>query len=184
MLCDKCKKNEATVHIKEFHNGKCTDLHLCNDCAGAAGQDIGGAQEIGFNLAEVLFNVNQIAEKISASDRKKTPAEKKSCPVCSWTADDIRHHDGKVGCPECYKTFQNLIKQAIAQVQRGSLHLGKRPKGAKSDSPAVKRNELNSLKKELQDLITREEYEAAAICRDRINILKAELEIIEDGGEK
>jgi protein arginine kinase activator len=98
------------------------------------------------------------------------------CPVCSWTPEKIRKHDGKVGCPACYQTFDKLIKEAVSQVQRGALHLGKRPHGVKTDSPAVKRNEIDSLKKELQNLIAREEYEAAALCRDRINILKAELE--------
>ena len=91
----------------------------------------------------------------------------------------IRKNDGKVGCPQCYKTFDSLVKQALAQVQRGTLHLGKRPKGTGGDTPAVKRSELDSLKRELQKLISKEEYEAAAICRDRINILKAELDGME-----
>ena len=68
MLCDKCKKNEATVHIKEFHNGKCKDFHLCNECA-SAGETDQTLPGIGFNLAEVLFNVNKIREKVN--HRKK-----------------------------------------------------------------------------------------------------------------
>ena len=28
MLCDKCKKNEATVHIKEIHNGVSKTIKL------------------------------------------------------------------------------------------------------------------------------------------------------------
>lgn len=176
MLCDKCKKNEATVHIKEFHNGKCKDLHLCSECsAGEVDQALPG---FGFNLAEVLFNVNKIAEKINP-EKNTDPEETLVCPVCSWTAEKIRKNDGKVGCPACYQTFDRLIRQAVAQVQRGSLHLGKRPRGVKEDSPAVKRSELELLKKELQNLIAREEYEAAAICRDRINLLKAELDALE-----
>ena len=45
-------------------------------------------------------------------------------------------------------------------------------------SPALKRRELEDLKKELQKLISAEEYEAAAICRDRINMLQQELDNI------
>ena len=33
MLCDICKKNEATIHIKEMHHGKWTSLNLCAECA-------------------------------------------------------------------------------------------------------------------------------------------------------
>ena len=181
MLCDKCKKNEATVHIKEFHNGKCTNFHLCEQCAKESGQDV-NIPGIGFNLAEVLLNVNKLSEDIHAgSDREKNEV---FCPVCHWTTAKIRQNDGKVGCPACYHTFDKLIKEAVSQVQRGSLHLGKRPRNSKHDSPALKRNELESLKKELQELIAREEYEAAAVCRDRINIVKAELSGMESGAEK
>ena len=177
MLCDKCKKNEATVHIREIHNGKQTDIHLCNECAGndGPGATLPG---IGFNLAEVLFNVNKIAEKLSPEQKNDCPQT--TCPRCGWSGEKIRQNDGKCGCPECYHTFDSLVKQALAQVQRGTLHLGKRPKGIKGDTPAIKRNQLSSLKKELQKLISREEYEAAAICRDRISLLKAEIDSMEN----
>ena len=182
MLCDKCKKNEATVHIKEFHNGKCTDIHLCDECAKTDGNapEIPG---IGFNLAEVLFNVGKLANKISGQT-PASPEDKTVCPVCAWTPEKIRQHDGKLGCPACYQTFDKLIKEALSQVQHGTLHLGKHPGRAGNDSPIVKQNELTALKKELQHLIANEEYEAAAICRDRINIIKQELNAINEGGEK
>ena len=173
MLCDKCKKNEATVHIKEFHNNKCTDLHLCQECAGKHGPSelLSG---LGFNLADVLMNVDKIASHLNSANGDKN--EKLICPVCKWSAEKIAQNDGKLGCPECYKTFSSLIKNAIAQVQRGSFHLGKRPHGVEENSPALRRRELDDLKKELQKLISAEEYEAAAVCRDRINILQQELD--------
>ncbi|MBE6356857.1 MAG: hypothetical protein E7058_07055 [Lentisphaerae bacterium] len=182
MLCDKCKKNEATVHIKEFHNGKCTNIHLCNECANSAesSQDIPG---IGFNLAEVIFNVGKLTDKL-AGKNKPAAKDQTVCQVCGWTPEKIRQHDGKLGCPACYQTFDKLIKEAVSQVQHGVLHLGKRPGHTRHDSPAVKRSEIDALKKELQLLIKGEEYEAAAICRDRINALKAELESIEGASDK
>lgn len=175
MLCDKCKKNEATVHIKEFHNNKCTDLHLCNECAGkhAPAELLSG---LGFNLADVLMNVDKIATHLNSANGEKK--ETLICPVCKWSTEKIAKNDGKLGCPECYKTFSGLVKNAIAQVQKGSFHLGKRPRGVEKASPTLKRRELEDLKKELQKLISAEEYEAAAICRDRINMLQQELDNI------
>ena len=38
MLCEKCKKNEANVHISKNINGKTTDLHLCEGCARESGE--------------------------------------------------------------------------------------------------------------------------------------------------
>ena len=177
MLCDKCKKNEATVHIKEFHNNKCTDLHLCQECAGQhAPSDLFSG--LGFNLADVLMNVDKITSQIKSS--KGENKEDVICPVCKWTTEKIAKNDGKLGCPECYKTFSPLIKNAISKVQRGAVHLGKRPRGVIDASPAVKQHELEKLTQELKKLIAAEEYESAAICRDRINLIKQELEKTED----
>ena len=33
MLCQKCKKNEATVYYKENINGHVTEYNLCPECA-------------------------------------------------------------------------------------------------------------------------------------------------------
>lgn len=181
MLCDRCKKNEATVHIKEFHNGKCTNLHLCQECA-AKDESAGSLPGIGFNLAEVLMNVNKLAGKLAGDDRQQPQPPSPVCPACGWDLEKIRKNDGKMGCPECYRTFDPLIKKAISHVQHGSLHLGKRPRGVRAGSPAARRGELEALKKELQTLIAREEYEAAALCRDRINMLRQELDSA-DGSE-
>ena len=37
MLCQKCKKNEATVHYKKVVNGKQTEMYLCPECADGLG---------------------------------------------------------------------------------------------------------------------------------------------------
>ena len=33
MLCEKCNKNPATVHVTKIINNNNTELHLCEDCA-------------------------------------------------------------------------------------------------------------------------------------------------------
>ena len=180
MLCDKCKKNEATVHIKEFHDGKCTTHHLCNECARKE-QPAEGVGNIGFNLAEMLFNVDKFAQSLHAEKEKKHDANQiLPCPKCGWTVDKIRRNDGKTGCPECYKTFNDIIKQAISHFQQGPVHMGKRPGTAEISSPALLQAELETLQKELKVLIAKEEYESAAVCRDRINSLRDSLAEMED----
>ena len=39
MLCQNCKKNEATTHIKRVVNGEATESHLCHSCAQNSGFD-------------------------------------------------------------------------------------------------------------------------------------------------
>ena len=129
----------------------------------------------------MLFNVDKFAQSLHAEkEKKQIDKSLQTCPKCGWTVDKIRKNDGKTGCPECYHTFNDIIKQAISHFQQGPLHIGKRPGAADESSPALLQAELDSLQKELKLLIVKEEYEAAAICRDRINDLKTSLAEVED----
>ncbi len=176
MLCEMCKKNEATVHVKEFRDNEVHFLHLCMECA-AKKEKESGLQALGFNLAEVLFNIGQSIEKAAeAKAEKAKPASSKiTCPSCGWTSSKIQQTGGRLGCGNCYKTFANLIQDALDRVQYGSVHLGKRPCHHPESTTLALKFELEKHQQELAELIKREEYEAAAVCRDKILQLKAEL---------
>lgn len=182
MLCDNCKKREATIHIKEVRNGKCISTNLCPECAKEK-EMAGGLGAFGFNLAEVIFNAGK------NSDDKKAPIpaeedEKKHkliCPACGWNTAKMRRSGGKLGCPQCYNIFDKWVKMAIEQVQRGEIHLGKRP-GNSSRSVSGVKLEINKLQLQLAKAVSAEEYEKAAMLRDRINLLKNELESINSRG--
>lgn len=176
MLCDICKKNEATVHIKEFHNGQCETHHLCAECAGKKEQD-GEFGALGFKLSEILFNAIPGGGKNSSAAKPENKEDTSlTCPVCSWNSAMIRKSNGKVGCPECYKIFAPILAEALSKVQRGSVHLGKHPASGDGDDSGRLRQELKRLQTELADLVAKEEYENAAICRDRIIAVRQQLE--------
>lgn len=181
MLCCVCHKNEATVHINEITNGKVTHLDLCGECA--AKKEAGGTfGALGFNLAGLLFNLEKIAEEKSAeagvskpeTADPEAPAAALHCPVCGWTLDKVRKTGGRLGCPACYRTFQKIIDEALSRIQRGGVHLGKRPSG-KAENLTSLHLQLESARQELLELVKKEEYEAAALCRDRITALKEQL---------
>lgn len=174
MLCERCKKNEATVHIKEFHGATCETHHLCSECAKKKDPDI-SLENFGFNLADVLFDVEKFAKTLQGNNSREEENVELKCPNCNWDAAKIKKSGGRLGCPECYNTFLDLIKSALNQVQRGSVHLGKRPADAAKNTPTLKKAELKKLQDELQKLVAAEEYEAAALCRDRINALKEQI---------
>ncbi len=50
MLCQKCKKREAHIHVTKIVNNKKTTRHLCEKCAAEEGllPGVGGFEEIGF----------------------------------------------------------------------------------------------------------------------------------------
>ena len=181
MLCDICKKREATIHIKEVKNGKCISTNLCPECAKEK-ELSGGLGAFGFNLAEVIFNVG----KMSEADKNAVPSENKEnkeakekassliCPECGWNLAKMRRSGGKLGCPQCYKTFAKWVNMAVEHVQHSSGHVGKRP-GKSGRSANAINMEIDKLQLDLASAVSAEEYERAAQFRDRINALKAEL---------
>lgn len=180
MLCDNCKRNEATIIIKEIHNGKAESINLCAECARLKEQQ-GELGSLGFNLAEVLFDLGKLTKALKPGAKTpevEVPSEvaQAVCPHCGWSAEELRKHSGRLGCPECYRTFAPLVEGAVARIQRGLVHLGKRPAGGGPGGAVAMRLELERLQRELNDLIKREEYEAAAVNRDRIAALKRELD--------
>ena len=181
MLCDNCKKNEATILIKELHNGQTHTMNLCAECAKLK-EEQGELGALGINLGELFFNLDKFKNKLKAAADKKAAAESggdgavlPACPECGWTPEQLRDSGGKLGCPECYHTFGRIIDEALGKIQRGPVHIGKRPKGGSGGVQALE-FELEKLRHELQEFVRHEEYESAAVCRDRINQLRAELE--------
>ena len=186
MLCDNCKHNEATVLIKEIRNGKATSTNLCAECARLKEQQ-GELGALGFNLAEVLFDIGKFTKALKSGAGKpelEVPREvaEAICPKCGWSAEKLRQHAGQLGCPECYRTFAPLVEGAVARIQRGLVHLGKRPAGGAAEGAVAMRLEIERLRRELKELIRKEEYEAAAVSRDRIAALKRELDA--DGADR
>lgn len=176
MLCDICKKNEATIHIKEIHNGKITTSNLCGECAKNK-EEKGEFASIGFNLAEILFNLGKLQSQFQSKGNSASDfAESITCPSCGWTLEQFRNNHGRLGCPECYQTFAPMISEALTGFQRGAVHLGKRPPNRGSVSTVALEFELKQQQRQLEEHVRREEYEAAAVCRDRISALKLELE--------
>lgn len=170
MLCDKCHHNEATIHIREMRNNQWTTVNLCAECAGKL-ENEGALGQLGFNLAEMLLKLGQNADKKPEESAPKPP-DFPPCPNCRWTVAKINETGGKLGCPECYRHFMPLLEGVFSRVQRGAVHIGKRPDPAGPAGVKALQFELDKLNKELKTAILREEYERAATCRDRIKKLR------------
>ena len=173
MLCDICKKNEATIHYKEIVGGQQKSLNVCAECAQkhekATGLNFGA-----FNLAEMLYNLGKLAGKDPA-DAKAAPEHKDlCCPHCGRTEKELKESGGRLGCADCYKSFAPILDGVFARVQRGKIHVGKRPKlrrGA-ADGGTAAAARLAALRKELAELVKVENYEKAAQVRDAIRELE------------
>lgn len=180
MKCDICHNNDATIHIQEIMNGKKKNLNICAQCASE--KNLAESNIDGFNLSEILYNLSSqmINESNSQDDEHlDSPLADPSvlaqhpgvvCSKCGWNTAKFRE-TGRLGCAHCYSVFEPILRNAIRNMHKGNVHVGKHP-GTVEGSNAEMAMKLMSLQKELEQHVNREEYEEAAKLRDRINELK------------
>ncbi|MEA4862183.1 MAG: UvrB/UvrC motif-containing protein [Victivallaceae bacterium] len=170
MLCDICGKNEATIHIEEITDGASKTVHLCGECM-AKNPQFGGLGVSPFNLAEIVLNLGgKLAAKMSSQKPDEKPETMIKCPVCGWTSRELGT-TGLLGCPSCYAVFEPVLEPAISSMHRGGEHSGKRAVKPEVSTEDEYRLQKAALRKELADCIKKEDYEQAAVLRDRLAAL-------------
>lgn len=156
MKCEKCGKNEATTHIRSVVNGVVREYNLCSTCAAESGYSGGTHNSLAGMLASMF------GEFLNTG----IPANTVKCPICGATFSDIAK-SGKVGCAECYKTFQSDLMPYLKRVHGSTKHVGVVPNSA----PIMvvnKEETVETLRMELNRLVSEERYEEAAVVRDKI----------------
>lgn len=175
MLCQKCKKNNATIHYRENINGKVTEYSLCADCAAELERDGVIKFENPFSnfMRDDIFDFASVLPSFFTSlNHTLGSGETKRCPVCGSTFNDIAR-TGHIGCPQCYETFADELAATVNQLHGTSKPQGRIPKrfGEKQNREA----EINALKEEQKKAIEAQEFEKAAELRDKIKALEAEV---------
>lgn len=173
MKCEKCGKNEATTYYKETINGQTREMHLCSECAKTL--HITSPFEQAFahmNSSMRSFFDTPFPSLFGGSDffeRAFTPMlsdnwspftvlqePERRCPTCGTSLSDIRR-TGKVGCPDCYHAFDDVLTP--------SIHQESTPAAQPAES---KESVTQILQEKLQKAIELEDYEEAARLRDEI----------------
>ncbi len=170
MLCEKCKRLEATVHLTEIIKNVKSEIHLCESCA----------REIGLNSRLSNFNLS-VPDMLSFLDVDEAHdmLDGTVCKFCGNTFLDYKK-SGKLGCPECYRHLQASLEPVIAGHHGERKHVGKMPLNyveIKSPSrvfidTSVKLMDKNEtaadLRRRLDQAVRDERYEEAAAIRDRL----------------
>lgn len=170
MLCEKCQKRPATIHMTKIVNGQKTETNMCEVCAQ---QD----NSIGFSFEPKWMLQNIFAELFNQPLTEKEPVsmeevEPVKCEKCGFT--DVQFaRKGKLGCPQCYDRFENKLDPVLRRVHGNTRHTGKIPR--RGGGTIGVRREIEDLKQELQLAVSREEYELAAEIRDKIRGLENQL---------
>lgn len=164
MLCQQCQKKDANVHFTQIINGNKVEMYLCSQCADKKGQFAFSPQ---INLGDFLWGIPDFINNDGFTQIEQP--QKIRCDVCGMSFDDFRK-TGKLGCPNCYKVFRENLNPILRRLHGNTEHIGKVP--VKISHCIKYSDELEKLKAELAEAISKEEYEKAAGLRDQIRGLE------------
>ena len=159
MLCQMCKKNQATIHLTEIVNNQKKEVHLCEKCA-----EKQGVVKTQMSIADFLQG---LASGGKAKSREELPDV--TCPTCGMSLSEFQN-GGRFGCADDYTAFRERIMPLIEKIHDSTQHVGKMPK--RTDREVVREKSMRQLQAELKRAVEREEYEEAARIRDRIRELE------------
>lgn len=175
MKCEKCRTNEATIHLTEIIKNIKSEFHLCEKCA----------RLVGINSRVSNFSLS-VPDMLSFLDLEEVGdvVDTNMCLNCGLTFLEYKRA-GKLGCPQCYNYLKEPLEPVIRNYHGGDRHSGKVPSNfievnacrriyiEDQTSGAEKEKGLADLRKMLETAIGDERYEDAAVLRDRIRGLEA-----------
>ena len=166
MFCDICRKNEATIHFKHVSHENIVQVNVCESCASEKGMDFFSFEDM--QLGSKHFSVaDLLAGIIDVYPGEREDSRVKKCPNCGLTYEDFRR-TGRLGCSGCYEAFKKKLIPLLKRVQGATCHSGKTPENPAGGKDKGPDEGAAGLKKELKKAIANEEYEKAAVLRDKI----------------
>lgn len=160
MKCEECGGNEAVVHLTQVVNNEMTVIHLCEACAAQKGLEA--------SPAPISPLSDFIAQMGGAPPRP--PGSQEACPFCGLTYADFKEV-GRLGCPECWTTFQDPLEKLVRRVHGSSHHVGK-VYLPPDPSASEMQKRLEGLRNRLERAVEAEDFERAAQLRDQIRSLE------------
>lgn len=147
------------MHLTQIVGDKMQKLDLCEECAKAKGVN----DPTSFAMADLMLGLGASQEL----DAAVSGVELK-CPRCGFSQADFKK-SGRLGCPECYRTFAEGLSGLLKTMHKGTRHVGKVPEALRQSRDTIDR--LKALQKKLTKAVEDENYESAAALRDEIKLL-------------
>jgi protein arginine kinase activator len=161
MLCQFCKKREATIHVTNVENNKVRAIHICPQCAEERGFD----ELKKSNFAMTDFVAGLFDSAFAAAEKG---ASLDSCPNCG-TSYSAFQEVGRLGCSQCYEFFQKQLIPLLRSIHGNTRHLGKIPQ--RYGRQVSLRRKARDLQEQMELAIQLEQFERAAELRDEIRKL-------------
>lgn len=167
MNCERCSGRDAEVHIRHQKGKEIVEYHLCRKCAEEMAKD-GLIPDMTFDLPFESFLSGLLPGHGSdvPEDEKGDPAlAGLTCGRCGLDHSTFRR-SGRYGCPDCFAIFHDSLGPLLRKIHGFDVHRGIRPGTACMEAPST--DDVKTLREELRQAIEEEEYERAAVIRDRI----------------
>lgn len=171
MLCQICKKKEATITLTKIVRGQKTEIHLCKDCTSFFSDKFSIFPLPQFDINDLLVGLLNTID-LYHKEKGVVPVKGIKCNNCNLTYKEFKQ-SGKLGCSVCYHDFREQLTPLLRRLHGNSEHVGKIPRQSKGKLNKIRK--FKQLKKELQELVLKEEYEKAAKTRDEILKLEGAL---------
>lgn len=160
-LCDVCGEAEGVFHLTQVENDEMRTQHLCPRCAEEKGMNVsvGPPSTPLHDFLAHMGDEPKVAESVP-----------EGCPFCGMQFQDFREL-GRLGCPQCYTTFEGYLRGLLRRVHGSTVHIGKvylPPDPTVSDME----KRLETLRRKLKRTIALEDFERAAELRDEIRGLE------------
>ena len=163
MLCDMCKEHIATIHYTEvLPNSEPKTMALCESCAKKKNLVVAAP----FSVADILKGLTQAVQAEEEDSQKR-------CPRCRLTFARFKK-GGRLGCAACYEAFEPKIESILEEIHGDKQHVGKVPQTLPRERGRAP--ELARLHQNLKEAVDGEEFERAAVLRDRIQAINDEIE--------
>ena len=166
MICDICGIREATIKFTQVINKQKKEMHICKVCAEEQGYSnpLSGIPKIIGGL--ILGIMGELPGKVKSEhiDLK--------CDNCQLSWSEFQDK-GLLGCEYCYESFAEPMKKLLRKMHGSNKHIGNRPTGQRVIGNA---DELEKLCRDLERAIKSENYEQAALLRDKIRDIEAAFE--------
>ena len=170
MTCDICAKKKATVHLTEIVDEQMSEMHLCEECA----RQKSSQMEQQFGLGDLLAGLSDPGKTAASKESDKVSVLK--CSRCGLPYEDFRKF-GRLGCGECYTSFKEHLTGLLRKIHGSNKYLGKTPSTypdgqkeslSEGSIALLPSDDLEDLKQQLKSAISAEDFEKAALIRDKI----------------
>ncbi|MBQ2700954.1 MAG: UvrB/UvrC motif-containing protein [Clostridia bacterium] len=160
MMCEECGQNPATVILALNVNGESTQKHLCASCMEKL--------KTSFSKGDLQSFLTSILSDIAATDM---PEKELNCSRCGLSYREFKK-TGRLGCAQCYQDFRDELKPMLLKIHGRSQHAGRMPRISQKEQE--QQQMLCDLRKRMEEAVSQENFEEAALLRDQIKQLASQ----------